>query len=123
MRTMLILVSAVILGLAGGYGWSTMVARPARAAPLPKREYAIAPDLPQSESDKQWAARAVDRDPPTVEAHRPDPTAVEQSVTYSGCDEVRAAGKAPLHAGEPGYRTDMDGDGDGIACEPHRGAR
>jgi hypothetical protein len=44
---------------------------------------------------------------------------VEQSVTYAGCDAVRAAGKAPLHAGEPGYRSEMDGDGDGLACEPH----
>jgi hypothetical protein len=46
---------------------------------------------------------------------------IEQSVTYSGCNEVRAAGKAPLYAGQPGYRSDMDGDGDGIACEPYRG--
>lgn len=40
------------------------------------------------------------------------------SVHYPGCDEVRALGKAPLRYGEPGYRTDMDGDGDGVACEP-----
>lgn len=40
------------------------------------------------------------------------------SVRYAGCDEVRAAGKAPLHYGEPGYDPGMDGDGDGIACEP-----
>ena len=44
---------------------------------------------------------------------------VMASVHYPGCDQVRAAGKAPLHYGEPGYRPDMDGDGDGIACEPH----
>ena len=45
---------------------------------------------------------------------------IEQSVYYSGCNEVRAAGKAPLYAGQPGYSEDMDGDLDGIACEPHR---
>jgi excalibur calcium-binding domain-containing protein len=39
---------------------------------------------------------------------------------YSGCNEARAAGVAPLYAGEPGYRAEMDGDGDGIACEPYR---
>ena len=44
--------------------------------------------------------------------------AIENSVTYSGCDEVRALGKDPIHMGEPGYRTTMDGDGDGVACEP-----
>ena len=39
---------------------------------------------------------------------------------YWGCDDARAAGVAPLYAGEPGYRTEMDGDGDGAACEPYR---
>jgi len=46
---------------------------------------------------------------------------MENSVFYSGCDEARAAGAAPIHQGTPGYREGMDGDGDGIACEPHRG--
>lgn len=27
---------------------------------------------------------------------------------------------APLYQGRAGYREEMDGDGDGIACEPHR---
>ncbi|MES2338767.1 MAG: excalibur calcium-binding domain-containing protein [Pseudomonadota bacterium] len=40
---------------------------------------------------------------------------------FSGCDAARAAGAAPLHRGQPGYRAGMDGDGDGIACEPYRG--
>jgi len=40
---------------------------------------------------------------------------------YSGCDDARAAGVAPLYRGEPGYAERMDGDGDGIACEPIRG--
>jgi len=45
--------------------------------------------------------------------------AIESSVTYSGCNEVRALGKDPIYAGQPGYSVTMDGDGDGIACEPH----
>ena len=44
---------------------------------------------------------------------------VEQSVFYSGCNEVRATGKAPLYRGDPGYGEHMDGDGDGIACEDY----
>jgi len=48
--------------------------------------------------------------------------AVEASVHYAGCNEVRALGKAPLYRGQPGYRIEMDGDNDGIACEPHRNA-
>ena len=55
---------------------------------------------------------------PTDQAAPPDAT--ETSVTYAGCDEVRRLGKAPLYAGQPGYRIGMDGDRDGIACEPHR---
>jgi hypothetical protein len=41
----------------------------------------------------------------------------EASVWYSGCNEARRAGVTPLYTGEPGYRSGMDGDGDGIACE------
>jgi hypothetical protein len=45
------------------------------------------------------------------------------SVYFPGCNEVRAAGLAPLYRGQPGYRPEMDGDDDGIACEPHHGRR
>lgn len=45
--------------------------------------------------------------------------AVMASVHYAGCHQVRASGKAPLRFGEPGYREDMDGDGDGMACEDY----
>jgi len=58
--------------------------------------------------------------PPAVSRSPQERATIEQSVTYSGCNEVRAAGKAPLYAGQPGYREDMDGDGDGVACEPLR---
>lgn len=48
--------------------------------------------------------------------------ATESSVYYSGCDAARAAGAAPIYRGQPGYREGMDGDNDGIACEPYRGS-
>ena len=38
-------------------------------------------------------------------------------VYYKNCAAVRAAGKAPLRRGEPGYRSGLDSDGDGVACE------
>ncbi|RYG85278.1 MAG: excalibur calcium-binding domain-containing protein [Alphaproteobacteria bacterium] len=40
---------------------------------------------------------------------------------YRNCDAARAAGVAPLRAGEPGYRSELDRDGDGVACEPYSG--
>jgi hypothetical protein len=39
------------------------------------------------------------------------------SVTYENCDAVRAAGAAPIHAGDPGYSRTLDRDGDGVGCE------
>ena len=39
---------------------------------------------------------------------------------WHGCNNARAAGTAPIYRGEPGFRDKMDGDGDGIACEPYR---
>ncbi|MDQ0117971.1 hypothetical protein J2T22_001144 [Pseudarthrobacter defluvii] len=38
-------------------------------------------------------------------------------VYYANCSEAVAAGAAPLYAGSPGYRSGLDGDGDGAACE------
>lgn len=43
--------------------------------------------------------------------------------SYPNCRAARAAGAAPLYAGQPGYGAHMDGDGDGIACEPYPGRR
>ncbi len=40
--------------------------------------------------------------------------------SYRNCAEARRAGAAPLRRGAPGYGPHMDGDGDGIACEPVR---
>ena len=38
-------------------------------------------------------------------------------VSYANCDAVRAAGAAPIYAGEPGYSVKLDRDRDGIGCE------
>jgi hypothetical protein len=49
-----------------------------------------------------------------------DAAAIEASAYYSNCKAAWAAGAAPINRGGPGYRDEMDGDGDGIACEPYR---
>jgi hypothetical protein len=46
--------------------------------------------------------------------------AIEASAYYPNCDAAREAGAAPIYRGQPGYREGMDGDSDGIACEPYR---
>jgi micrococcal nuclease len=39
---------------------------------------------------------------------------------FANCAAARAAGAAPMHRGDPGYSSKLDGDHDGIACEPYR---
>ncbi len=41
----------------------------------------------------------------------------DSKVTYASCADVEAAGKAPLHKGDPGYSAKLDRDGDGTACD------
>lgn len=40
---------------------------------------------------------------------------------YSGCSAVRSTGRKDIPRWDPSYRSWMDGDGDGLACEPPRG--
>lgn len=42
-------------------------------------------------------------------------------VHFDNCDQVKAAGKAPLRNTEPGYRLRLDADRDGLACEAVEG--
>ncbi len=60
--------------------------------------------------------------PPTANAQQSGAESRE-SIYYRNCAAARAAGVAPLYRGQPGYRPQLDGDGDGIACEPYRGRR
>lgn len=62
---------------------------------------------------------------PSGEVSRP--SALAQSSTamtgayYRYCDQAGAAGVAPLYRGMPGYRPELDRDGDGVACELYYG--
>lgn len=56
--------------------------------------------------------------PPPPQAPTPEPTTnPTPSVYYKSCADAKRAGAAPLHRGDPGYRPELDRDGDGIACE------
>ncbi|ORB00463.1 deoxyribonuclease [Mycobacterium mantenii] len=59
--------------------------------------------------------------PETSSEYVPTPPAPLPSngsqVYYPNCKAARAAGAAPIYAGQPGYRPGLDRDGDGIACE------
>jgi len=49
----------------------------------------------------------------------PEALKLEQSAYYPNCAAARTSGAAPIYAGQPGYRPELDADSDGIACEPY----
>lgn len=55
--------------------------------------------------------------PAQVEAPAAPPAAPGAEPYFQNCAAARAAGAAPLHAGDPGYRSQLDRDKDGVACE------
>jgi len=45
------------------------------------------------------------------------PSTQSSSAYYKNCTAARAAGAAPVYAGQPGYGKHLDRDGDGVGCE------
>ena len=99
------------------YGlWVTAPERDAIARILATCPGATTPPAPTTAAPTTTAPApppVVVTTPPTTPPPPDDPG----SVYYKNCDAVRAAGKAPLYRGDPGYRSGLDRDGDGIACE------
>lgn len=89
------------------------VAAPTTTAPAPE----VSTVSPEPSPSPTTAA------PTTAKpASKPTPRkTTKPAVYYKNCDAVRAAGKAPLLRGQPGYRTGLDRDLDGEACEPGGG--
>lgn len=85
--------------------WAGTFDQPASYRAAHPREYAPAPSRAAAPSRATSPARTA-------------PSA--SGVYFRNCREAWAAGRAPLHIGQPGYRREMDGDGDGVACEPFR---
>jgi len=78
-------------------------------APTPKPTPAPTP------APKPAPATKAAPPPPPVETTEDEAPA--QNAYYANCSAAKAAGAAPLHRGEPGYRPALDRDGDGVACE------
>jgi hypothetical protein len=55
--------------------------------------------------------------PPPTTAPPPPPPPPTNDVYYANCDAARAAGAAPVYRGDPGYRSGLDRDNDGVGCE------
>lgn len=94
-------------------------AAPAPAATPPPAAAKPAPAAPAPAAKPAPAAPAPAAEPaPPAPAAEPAPAAPAPAGDYyKNCTEAREAGVAPLHRGDPGYRSAMDRDGDGVACE------
>ena len=68
---------------------------------------------PTAVDRSQTAGGSTGIQPKTV-VSTPKPAA---SAYYANCAAARAAGVAPLYRGQPGYRSGLDRDNDGVACE------
>ena len=71
-------------------------------------------------ADEQAAAEAAEAQRIADEQARQQyvaPAPAPANVSYQNCDAVKAAGAAPIRAGQPGYAKHLDRDGDGVGCE------
>ncbi|MGH3934526.1 MAG: excalibur calcium-binding domain-containing protein [Pseudonocardiaceae bacterium] len=96
---------------------------PQPVAPQPVAPQPVAPQ-PVAPEQAAQAAQAADPQPVAPQPVAPQPVAPQPSndssssaVYYKNCDAARAAGAAPINRGEPGYRSALDRDNDGVACE------
>ena len=70
----------------------------------------------QKAAAEQAAAQQAAKPAPVVQA--PAPVAPAPAAAYyANCTAAKAAGAAPLYAGQAGYSTALDRDRDGVACE------
>ena len=87
-------------------------------SPVPTTEAPV--QAPATEAPSAEAPAAPVSEAPAQQAEPVQQAPAQSSVYYETCADARAAGAAPLHRGEPGYRPGLDKDGDGVACEPKK---
>lgn len=91
--------------------------------PAPEPLVVVPPALPAVQAPQPPLVQAPP--PPAAPAPRVAPAPVPQTpadessgaVYYKNCAAARAAGAAPIQKGEPGYRSALDRDRDGTACD------
>ena len=82
------------------------------APPQPRPQATPQPNRVQPQATSQ-PNRAQPQPQPAPQPAPQQPT----DVSFRNCQQARAAGRAPIYAGQPGYGRHLDRDGDGVACE------
>lgn len=104
-------------------GWTVAEQRPAAGTPVQSGSTVVLvfapPPAPAPAPVAPAPAPAPDPEPAPAPAEEPAPAPepAPAEAYYPNCAAARAAGVTPIHAGEPGYSSKLDRDGDGIACE------
>ncbi|GAB3703403.1 excalibur calcium-binding domain-containing protein [Corynebacterium nasicanis] len=123
LRLLLVLSAPLLLSACGGAAQST---------PAPVTETVVSTVTTTS---VVTSTETVTAEPPVPEP-APEPAPVEANVNtvpqgfaslpepapaasgpFRNCAAARAAGAAPVYAGQPGYGSHLDRDGDGVGCE------
>ena len=91
--------------------------RPTTPSPTPSRTYTATPLPPPTQPQTPQTDDPDGAYQGNLPAETLPPTVQAPSVSYANCAAVRAAGAAPIYAGQPGYSSKLDRDGDGVACE------
>ncbi|MGO3325292.1 GmrSD restriction endonuclease domain-containing protein [Gordonia sp. (in: high G+C Gram-positive bacteria)] len=73
--------------------------------------------LSDCSSTQAPAPKATPRQSTPKPAPRQQAPVAPSGAYYKNCSAARAAGAAPLYRGQPGYRSALDRDNDGVACE------
>lgn len=97
---------------------------PTTESPSPTPTTTSPTPTPEPEPTSEAPAPAPEPAQPGRQEEAPAPAVVHQEqrapepqTYYANCAAARAAGAAPIYQGQPGYRSGLDRDGDGIACD------
>ena len=71
----------------------------------------------QAEAEAERAAAEQEAANQAARAAQEAQAAQSNEPFYESCDAARAAGRGPISRGEPGYRSVLDPNNNGIACE------
>jgi Excalibur calcium-binding domain len=110
---------AVAAGVGAGVGYGSGVDE----AVARRAVRAVVPTTTRRAPATQRAAVAPKPAPTTkTTTKKAEPTKAAEpkaaaGASYGNCSQAKAAGAAPLYAGQPGYAKKLDRDGDGVACE------
>lgn len=89
----------------------------AAAAAEASASAAAAAEAAEKAAQEKAAQEAQQAEEAAQEPEEPAQPAQKPQAYYRNCAEAKAAGAAPLYQGDPGYRSALDRDHDGVACE------